>query len=261
MSIAMFATILDQLRDYSHLLHFHVLGEPLLHPEIGTFLDKCAEFGYRVNIVTNGVLLGECGDALLGKPALRQLSVSLHSLSEQSARFSLDDYIETIRAFAIKTLKQPGFAISLRLWNFNGGEDLDFQSSVIGKICAAFSHPKVRIDTLTPEHPLRLAENVFVNPAPRFEWPDLANKEYGNRGFCHGLRDQIAILVDGTVVPCCLDHAGSINLGSITETPIKDILSGDRAKRMRNGFAAGMVVEELCRKCSYRLRFNRAPAQ
>ena len=34
-------------------------------------------------------------------------------------------------------------------------------------------------------------------------------------GYCHALKDQLAILVDGTIVPCCLDNNGDINLGNI----------------------------------------------
>ena len=261
MSIALFEAILLELKGLSRLLHFHVMGEPLLHPEIGGFLNRCADFGYRVNLVTNGSLLAQRGDALLGKPALRQLSISLHSLPEQSVHGSLDAYFEAVLRFIRNAKSQSGLATSLRMWNLDGGADPSFQTAVLRKIAAAFSLPEIRLDALSQKNPIELAKNVYLNPAPRFEWPTLINKDCGDSGFCLGLRDQIAILVDGTVVPCCLDHAGTISLGNVTEKPIREILAGDRAKRIRDGFAAGRVEEELCRKCSFRQRFSRPTAQ
>ena len=259
MNGSVFLEILENLLGISHLLHFHVMGEPLLHPEVGWFLDRCADFGYRVNLVTNGTLLAERGDALIGKPALRQVSISLQGL-EYSPMPSLDEYFETIFAFIRKSKCHPGSgsAVSLRLWNIEAGADPSFQTVVLRKIASVFSAPEVRIDALPPQTPLRLAEKVYLNPAPRFEWPAGTNPEYGESGFCLGLRDQFAILVDGTVVPCCLDHAGMMALGNVAQSSIREILSSDRARRIRDGFAAGRVEEELCRKCSYRLRFNRA---
>jgi radical SAM protein with 4Fe4S-binding SPASM domain len=75
-------------------------------------------------------------------------------------------------------------------------------------------------------------------------------------GFCLGLRDQLAILVDGTVVPCCLDAQGGLALGNIRDQALSDILQGTRAKAIYDGFSKRTVVEELCRKCGYRTRFD-----
>lgn len=64
------------------------------------------------------------------------------------------------------------------------------------------------------------------------------------------------MLSDGTVIPCCLDGEGVINLGNIHERPFADIIEGERAQRMYDGFSRREVVEELCRKCGYRQRFG-----
>ena len=46
--------------------------------------------------------------------------------------------------------------------------------------------------------------------AEKFQWPDIKIDSLGEEVFCYGLRNQIGILVDGTVVPCCLDNNGDI---------------------------------------------------
>jgi len=45
-------------------------------------------------------------------------------------------------------------------------------------------------------------------------------------------------------------------LGNIFSQSLGDILAGPRASRMREGFGHQWLVEPLCRRCSYRLRFS-----
>lgn len=74
------------------------------------------------------------------------------------------------------------------------------------------------------------------------------SEEYGT---CLGLKDHIGILVDGTVVPCCLDSAGVISLGNLQTEEIEDILKKDRTQNILQGFACGKKVESLCKKCNF----------
>lgn len=85
----------------------------------------------------------------------------------------------------------------------------------------------------------------------KFKWPSLQVEELGERVFCYGLRDQVGILVDGTVVPCCLDSDGSIALGNIFDNTLEEILSSKRAIDIYNGFSGRKAVEELCKKCGF----------
>jgi radical SAM protein with 4Fe4S-binding SPASM domain len=64
-------------------------------------------------------------------------------------------------------------------------------------------------------------------------------------------------LANGTVIPCCLDGEGIINLGNINENHFSDIIEGERANNLVDGFSRREAVEELCRKCGYRKRFGK----
>ena len=97
---------------------------------------------------------------------------------------------------------------------------------------------------------------MYLNQDSEFQWPDLKVAEDNSPGFCYGLRNQVAVLVDGTVVPCCLDGEGIINLGNIHKTDLSEIVESKRANNLFNGFSRRDVVEELCRKCGYRKKFN-----
>ncbi len=257
MERVLFQRILIQLRGISRLLLFHVMGEPLLHPELCVFLDLCAYHGYRVNLVTNGVLLPAAGGALFSKTALRQVSISLHHLAEQSAPRVLDAYFQGIKECIREARLRPGLTVSLRLWNWRARGNTSFWDDVLRRIADMVSAPHTRLRALSEKKPLRLAEHLWLNCSPRFAWPSLDNQDYGTIGTCLGLREQVAILADGTVVPCCLDHDGVITLGNLASATLDQILSGTRAVALRKGFCKGAIVEELCKKCSFRLRFNR----
>ena len=76
-------------------------------------------------------------------------------------------------------------------------------------------------------------------------------------GTCYGLRRQLGILVDGTVVPCCLDQDGIINLGNIFNEDLENIVSSDRAKEIVTNFRNNKLKEDLCKRCGYIKKFKK----
>ena len=64
-------------------------------------------------------------------------------------------------------------------------------------------------------------------------------------------KNKIGVLVDGTVVPCCLDSAGALALGNLFEQSLEDVLASPRAKAIYDGFTKHKAVEPLCRRCGY----------
>ena len=98
----------------------------------------------------------------------------------------------------------------------------------------------------------RLADNLYIENDNMFEWPDLQHAIYDEQEvFCYALRNQIGVLVDGTVVPCCLDHNGDIALGNLFRQSLADILASPRARALYDGFTSHTAVESLCQRCGY----------
>jgi len=252
-----FKMILSQIKPYTNLIFFHVKGEPLLHPELDKLLDMSLEEGLKVNITTNGTLINRAKDKLLGKKALRQLNFSLHSLTEINNR---DQYLEDIIQFIKGTLKGTNILVSLRLWNLAGDNKINLEKQknarMLDIIEKEFNLPYKIEEKVIPGGGIKIADRVYVNQDQQFQWPDLKEAEDEGKGFCYGLRNQAAILVDGTVVPCCLDGEGAIDLGNIKRNPISNIIEGERANKLYQGFSNRTIAEELCRKCGYRKKFN-----
>lgn len=258
MAPAVFAAILENIREHTRFLSLHVLGEPLLHPNFVQLLTLCQGYGLKVNLTTNGTLLARHHETLLTAPALRQTSISLHSLAqvEQQAAWA---YLDEIVTFAEEASRATSLYLSLRLWNLQEGNNKAadaWNDRLLERLTAPFGITTLHTDDLRAMRGISLAPRVFLNPEQQFIWPHLSAPDRGRHGYCRGLRDHLAILVDGTVVPCCLDGEGHLALGNICRQPLEEILAGPRAQGMRAGFAHQWLVEPLCRRCTYRLRFS-----
>jgi radical SAM protein with 4Fe4S-binding SPASM domain len=261
MAEATFKQILDQIKPFTDYIYLHVKGEPLLHPHLGSFLDISDEKGFKVNITTNGTLIDKVADTLLDKPAVRQINFSLHSFDGNQQELSKDSYIDSILNFTNRAMVESSLILSLRLWNLDEAlltEDQRKRNlAIIHKIEEHFQLSYQVQGNLSEAKALKLGKHVYLNQDYEFQWPDLKAEEDFAKGSCYGLRSQVAILVDGTVVPCCLDGEGIIDLGNIHQEKFSDIIHGERAQRIRLGFCNHTVVEELCRKCGYRKRFSK----
>lgn len=260
MKLETFSKILEQIKPYTDYIYFHVKGEPLLHPEIDKFLDLCYEKGFKVNVTTNGTLINEAKDKILMKPALRQINFSLHSFDGNEGLHNKDEYINSILSFVKEVIDKTNVLISLRLWNLDKDNETNLQRKrnrqLLEIIEKTFNLDYKIEEKVIPSRGIKIADRVYLNQDIEFKWPDLKEPEDEGRGFCYGLRNQAAILVDGTVVPCCLDGEGIINLGNINKTHFSEIIESDRAKNIINGFSRREAVEELCRKCGYRKKFG-----
>lgn len=260
MNIETFSKILEQVKPYTDYIYFHVKGEPLLHPEIDKLLDLSYAKGLKVNITTNGTLIDEVKNKILMKPALRQINFSLHSFDGNEKGSNKKGYINNIISFTKEAVHNTSMLISLRLWNLDENNATNIERrrnrEILQIIEDAFELSYKIEEKISPGRGIKIGDRIYLNQDYEFEWPGLDKEEDKGRGFCYGLRNQVAILVDGTVVPCCLDGEGVINLGNIHNTNFSKIIEGERAKNLFNGFSRREAVEELCKRCGYRKRFN-----
>lgn len=243
-----FRLLAGKLRGHTEYLYFHLMGEPLLHPRLRELLQIAQDLGFRVMITTNGTLLRERGELLLASDAVHKVNLSLQSFEANEAG-DLRDYVLRCAEFA-KLAAARGILCEFRLWNQGGLETRNRE--ILSLLEERFLKPWSE-----SRNGKKLAERVWLDPGERFDWPDLELDELRETGFCYGLRDQIGVLCDGTVVPCCLDHEGDIPLGNLFTQELDEILNSPRAKAMYEGFSRRKVVEPLCRRCGYAKRFQK----
>lgn len=246
MNVAEFSALLPKIRPYSDFLYFHLMGEPLCHPDLGAFLHLAQEEGFRVILTTNGTLLSKQQELLLKSPALHGVNISLHAFEANDLNVRFEKYLHD--AFSFGQAAEGICIVSYRLWNHGGAETKN--SEIIEMMHRYFTAPWVQ-----ERQGIRIGSRIYLEHGERFDWPDLTAEDGGDRVFCYGLRDQIGVLCDGTVVPCCLDHEGDLALGNLFRQELQEILDSPRARAIYDGFTAKAAAEELCRKCGYARRF------
>lgn len=255
MSTDEFSHVIQQAKPYTSHIYLHVLGEPLLHPQLEELLAVANYFGMNVNITTNGTLLSKTQKILLNTPALRKVSVSLHSMEPGSA-YCKEEYLRDVASF-VSAATGKGVFCELRMWNL-GANDID-NEAIFNPLCRFLgldnAEQEAALNKICETGNTTLAPKLFLGKAARFTWPSMDEPRTEQPIFCHGLRNQMAVLSDGTVVPCCLDSRGDIALGNVFETPLAQILSGERAQALYKGFSTRQPSEELCRRCGYAKRF------
>ena len=246
MTIEEFEVILDKISGYTEYIYYHLMGEPLTHPDLPEFIEIATKKGFKSMITTNGTLLNQRGDKIL-EAGIHKVNISVHSF-EDGTEEQFEYYLKNLVDFAIKT-HNKGVIVVFRLWN-NG-----FDNGRNNKIIDYLKN-SINDDWSENSKGFKILDKMFLEYGERFSWPDLNAEVQCDDVFCYGLRDHIGILSDGTVVPCCLDSDGIIKLGNIFNENLSDILDSKKAKAIKSGFDCRNAVEELCQKCGYAQRFN-----
>lgn len=241
LTVEEFDLLTDKLRGQIKFLYFHLMGEPFLHPHLPEFIRIARQKGFIPVLTTNGTLVAKSRGVIEALP--HKIQISLHS-QEGNGRDNFEEYIREVMGFAQEAAMQ-GVLVVLRLWNQDGYDSGNEQI----------------LDLIAQYQPLpwterhdgwKLSTNLYIEYDRMFEWPDAEQAEYEEQDvFCYALRNQIGVLVDGSVVPCCLDHNGDIPLGNLFLQSLDEILSSPRAKNLYDGFTRHEATEPLCRRCGY----------
>lgn len=242
-----FSVLLPKLRPYSDFLYFHLMGEPLCHPHLERFLQLAGDAGFKVILTTNGTLLQKHSGKLLRANALHKINISLHAFEANDLSVPFHEYLD--QAFRFGQSSAGKKLITYRLWN-QGGQDTR-NEEILAAMHRFFPEPWVQERRGT-----RIGDRVYLEYGDKFDWPDLHAEDGGDAVFCYGLRDQLGVLCDGTVVPCCLDHEGDLALGNLFAQQMSEILESDRANAIYHGFSNRKAPEPLCRRCGYARRFR-----
>jgi len=233
MSFDKFKYILNEIKPYTDYVYFHVLGEPLMHPDFNKYVDEASK-DFFVNVTTNGFLINK-----IKTHNIRQINISLHSFDERYGVL-FEDYISNIFSYADNNSKNT--YINYRLWSHSKYYDLLLQKL----------EDKYDKKIILTSGNFKLDDNVFLSVEEEFTWPQDSTDECSNsEGVCYALKDHIAILSNGTVVPCCLDGNGVINLGNIFEKGIENIINSSNFIKLKNELSNGIRNCGLCKKCNF----------
>jgi len=251
MSVEDFETIIKKIHKHTSLVCLHVKGEPLLHNNLNEILNILEKYNLKCNITTNGTLLKDKLDKLKSSNAIRQLNISIHSITQNKELNK--EYLKNIFESVDKL---DNIIISYRLWNINNTLENNINKDIIKSIEEYYYLENIN-KKLIEDNYYKIKDNIFINQDQEFIWPNINNKEIIEKGRCLALKEQIAILVDGTVVPCCLDNNGDIPLGNIFEESLEKILNKKEVKKIKENFKNKVITCKLCKTCGFLKRLEK----
>ena len=240
-----FCEIIHKIRPFTDYIYLHVLGEPLLHPNLDEMLTIAEENNLFVNLTTNGSLIS-LKKEMLKKHNIRLINISIHDIEENISAEKLDFYFDEVLSFAKESSEKT--YICLRLWNQEKDEITSFNQLCLSKIKEKLNLDKNIPFAQTKGNGLKLLPNIYLQNERRFEWQ---HEKPNTNKTCYALKDHIAILVDGSVVPCCIDADAHLRLGNIFSENLQDILNSEKALRINSGFLQKKAVEDYCKKCGF----------
>lgn len=257
MTVQEFEHIIHQVKPYCEYVYFHIKGEPLIHPDVFEFFNICAKNSIKANLTTNGTLIPEHAEQLENCVSLRQVNISLHSLSQQNkSEHQKEQYLKDLFNFALNCRDENKPLIVFRIWSLHK-DKLDAQSEyVFNKLCNFFN-VRNSFDELIKMQRITIDRGIFLSMEDEFKWPSIDDDYISDKGFCYGTRSMIGILCDGSVVPCCLDADGGCVFGNVFEHSLDEILNNEKFLSVYDGFLKRRAVADLCKKCTYRLRFDK----
>lgn len=244
MSKEEFESILKKIKDYTDYIYLHIKGEPLLHPEIIDFLKLCEEYSLKVNLTTNGTLFSKYAKELGSCKALNKINFSLHS--ENNIPNYCGKIFESVNEIPSR------ITIIYRLWTLKDNK-LDKKSTeIVEKTKDYYNLSPDMVEKIKNEKNIKINPHIYVDKDNEFIWPSINNHK--SCGYCHALKTHIGILVDGTVVPCCLDSDGIINLGNIFTNTLEEIINSPKYQKLKKSFQDRNPSEELCKSCTFKER-------
>jgi len=153
--------------------------------------------------------------------------------------------------------KNPKRYIDFRLWNLDNSKiNSKLNNLIFQKIEDEFEVTLNKEELGKYRKSKKIKDRLYLHFDTLFSWPDIKDQKRTCIGFCPGLSNHIAILVDGTVIPCCLDANANINLGNINNNTLNEILQSQKVKIMKKGFDNNELKEELCKRCTFIERFE-----
>lgn len=235
MTLSEIEIIANKISSYTHSVYLHVKGEPLLHENLKEIIEIFNKYHLNVKLTTNGININKYSFLLNG--LLSKINISLQSVHNMSDEYK-KEYFKNLSDFIAQNKKTH---IYLRNWAL----DKDSRKTIEFQLNSLFPQAKFSDGEI-------LKEFVHYSIAERFEWPTTDGTEQ-EKSNCLGGKNQLGILSDGTVVMCCLDTNGDTSLGNIFEDTLEHIINSEKYINA----VTKMPYLELCKKCSYRLKFKK----
>ena len=277
--------LIKQLHEagYKENLYFHILGEPLLHPNIFEIVRFASKRIPRSILFTNGSLLTDSNIESVFEAQPNELMISMQLVDEESfglrgSCMSWDQYVSQIR-HAVQYKLTHSTPTLLRVSAGIRKEDtLCPDEDYFPRISPTTSRSNLielfsdvpGLDTRwvreilnSTEIPfkgrLELAPGVSISIKPMGNWRRTYRDEETERGYCPLVGKEFGILSNGNVVFCHIDYDGKTAYANARDGELRNILQNSSIEIA--GFRNEGIVPKGCHYCSVPHKYPEQPVQ
>lgn len=214
------------------------LGEPLLHKDIFKIIKKCKEHGFRVQLVTNGMLLTEVTVLELIKSGIDEIAISLHSLNREIYNSITELDLAIVLPRVEQALHQlRGKNIKVELWRIKPPANMKREDESDEKKYNNFVSKYDYVTVLGPSEPWE--RDGIVDSLC-----DGVNDDPDGQIWCHKIFFTQNIAWNGDIVLCCNDYNRiSVKLGNVFENINLDLIGPKKL------ILSKKHIPEICHKC------------
>ena len=227
MDFELFKKIIDDSPELEHLC-MHNWGEPLLHKDIFKMFEYANKAGIPWIVMnTNGTLLT---DKMIDKIIDSPLNI---------IRFSIDGSAETFKAVRGVELEK----IERAIIKLKEKKDIERPKLSIGVVFTVESSTEKEAEEYI-SYWEKIVDHIRLQPEliqslRKESCPEPFGKDYG----------KLAVLWDGTVIPCCVDYNATLTLGNAWNDRVMDIWLGHEINKLRDQHINGNFPK-VCANCN-----------
>lgn len=267
MTVDEYQRVIDEIKPFCNYVYLHLMGEPLLHPNLKDILKVSENKKIKTNITTNGTLIKNQKETLLNSTAIKKVSFSAHSFEANENGTDYEQYLEGIADFSL-AFSQTGREVVIKFWNSDSTNEHvrddkgknSLNEKMLSDIFDYFKNHEASLlykdkekymNDFETKGNIEIVRHVYIQSGEKFEWPLQTKEGLTKELKCLGSVSQFGVLVSGDVVPCCLDSEGIIKFGNIYKENFKDIIGSERFKTFQDSIKRGLPPCALCKKCSF----------
>lgn len=248
--------LLDEAAAFRPLVYFHLGGESLLHPRLADMIHHASTAGMPTALFTNGTLLDRARGEALIDAGLCWLGFSMDGLDRDSyERVRKGGKFERVVENLFEFLRLKRERGSQTPYTYVSTVDLDGSASSPAGADLASRLRAAGLDHLEVVQPhtwAGLALSATQGPmGSQSGAAPPAGTQFHPPARCPAPWSGLAILWDGTAVPCCLDIEGRLPVGSVRELSLSQVWNGDPLRALRQAFASGRweQLPAICQAC------------
>jgi MoaA/NifB/PqqE/SkfB family radical SAM enzyme len=272
-------SVIDQLRDldFAETIYFHVLGEPLLHPEVLPIVNHAAEAGLRPVLFTNGGALTRHVIAGVLASKADELLISMQTITRKAYEevrrtpIAWEEYLGGIQQAVASAAERPfdggpavRVSVGIRKPDPEHPEDLYFTDygsadearAAVASIFALLPradlsgvYQALAADAPANAGPMPVADRVQVNIRQIGNWRRMWRQQASDAGSCRWFGEELAVLSNGAITFCHLDYDGRTTVGNVTEDRLAEVVRDSGFAALSEAFIAGRAVPPACRYC------------